>query len=333
MTPEQFRKAIARGPAPVYFFSGPEAGIKRAAIDALVALVPEGLRAFNVQVFHAFEDEVADVLTAARTQPFMGSRRVVVLRDVEKTRLDQAGRGELLAEYLAAPEPSTVLVVTTDDEERAKTLGKRHGERWAHVEFRPLQGAALREAVRAEASRLGCSIDDEAVAALLEATGAHLARASNELEKLRSAVGPGGSVDAAAVTRFVAGYVHHGMGDVVDAVSRRDLPGALRLLREIALKDEEFLLLLGMLGKRLRVLWYLAAPQVEVPKEFRTYPAQIVKLRPDARRFTRVELERGLQSLALLDERVKSTAVAPKLLLEHFLLGLLPGQPGSAGRP
>ena len=61
-----------------------------------------------------------------------------------------------------------------------------------------------------------------------------------------------------------------------------------------------------------------------MPKEFRVFPGQLDKLRPDAKRFTRAEIERGLQGLALLDDRVKSTAVAPKLLLEHFLLGFLP---------
>jgi DNA polymerase III delta subunit len=43
----------------------------------------------------------------------------------------------------------------------------------------------------------------------------------------------------------------------------------------------------------------------------------------DARRFTREEIERGLEGLLLLDARVKSTQVPQKLLLEHFLLGFL----------
>jgi DNA polymerase-3 subunit delta len=331
MTPEQLRRSLAKGAAPAYFFSGPETGLKKAAVDAIIALVPEPVRAFNVQVFHAFEDEMADVLTAARTLPFMAARRVVVLRDIEKTRLDQAGRGDMLAEYLAKPEPMTAFVVTTEEEERAKTLGKRHADHWVHVEFRALQGEALEKALRAEVRRLGCSIDDEALKALLEATGADLARAGNELEKLRVALGAGGAIDTPAVRLYVAGYEHRRVNDITDAVGRRDLAGALRLLREIAIDDKEFLGLLGQLGKRLRVLWYLTAPAAEVPKVFNV-AWQLQQLRSDARHFTRGEIERGLEGLRELDERAKSTAVAPKLLLEHFLLGFLPRQPGSAGR-
>lgn len=324
MTPEQLRKALARGTvAPAYFFSGPEAGTMQEALDAVAALVPEAARAFNVQVFHAFEADFAEVLTAARTLPFMAGRRVVVLRDVEKTRLDQMGRAELLEEYLAAPEPMTVLVVTTGDEDRAKTLAKKHAGRWTHVEFRALAGAALAKALRDEAARLGVGLAEDGLAALLESTGADVGRARNELAKLRAALGKGGVVDAAAVDRYVAGYEHHTAFAITDAVSRRDLAGSLRLLSEVTFaKDEEFLGLLGQIGKRLRILWYLAGGDRNVPREFRAdYAAS--KWGADARKFTRAEIERGLEGLRALDDRVKSTQVPPKLLLEHFLVSFL----------
>jgi len=327
LTPDQFRREIGKGKAaPAYLFTGSETGQKRGAIDAIVAIVPEGVRAFNVQVFHAFESDMIEVVTAARTQPFFGKRRIVVLRDIEKTRLDQAGRGELLGEYLSAPSPETVFVVTTEDDAKAKALGKQYGDAWTVVVFNPLKGAALATAVKAEAARLGCAIDPAAIAALIEVAGEDQAQVFNELAKLRLAVGAGGAIDGAAVARYAAGYAHHGASDIVDAIGRRDLPGSLRLIGEVTIKDEEFLGLLGMLGKRLRVLWYLAGRAREVPKEFRVYPGQLDKLRSEAKRYTRAEIERGLQGLALLDDRVKSTAVAPKLLLEHFLLDFLPGR-------
>ncbi len=325
MTPEQLRREIGKGKAaPAYLFTGTETLPKREAISALIALVPAGARDFNVQVFHAFESEMVDVLTAARTQPLFGKRRVVVLRDIEKTRLDQAGRGELLAEYLAAPSPDTVFVATTEDDAKGKALAKQHGESWVVVAFNPLKGAALAGAVQVEAARLECTIDAAAVARLIEVAGDDHAQVFNELTKLRQAVGPGGAIDAGAVEQYAAGYVHHRDFDIDDAIGRRDLPGSLRLIREVTIKDEEFLGLLGMLGKRLRILWYLSGGAREAPKEFRVYSGQLDKLRSDARHFTQAEIESGLHGLLRLDEAVKSTAVAPKLLLEHFLLGFLP---------
>jgi DNA polymerase III delta subunit len=217
-----------------------------------------------------------------------------------------------------------VFVVTTEDEGKSKALAKQYGAAAAVVAFNPLKGVALAGAVRAEVKRLGCTIEPAAAAELIELAGEDQAQVFNELAKLRLAVGAGGAIDSAVVKKYAAGYAHHGAFDIVDAISRRDLPGSLRLIGEVALKDEEFLGLLGMLGKRLRVLWYLCGGAREVPGEFRMYSSQLDKLRPDGKRFTRAEIEQGLRGLALLDERVKSTAVAPRLLLEHFLLGFLP---------
>jgi DNA polymerase III subunit delta len=321
VNPEQFRRALAKGPpAPAYFFSGPETGLKKEALDALIALVPEATRALNVQVFHAFEADLTEVLTAARTLPFMAPRRVVVLREIEKMSLTE-GRGAMLGDYLATPAPETVFVVTSEDESRARSLAK-HEKLWVQVEFRALQGAALEKALREEAARLGLRLTGDGLAALLEATGADLARARNELAKLRAAVGEGGAVDAAAVGRYAAGYEHHRSFDITDAVSRRDLAGSLRLLNAITLKEEDFLGLLGQLGKRLRILWYLAGGDRDVPPEF-NLRGSTGRFAADARRFTRDEIERGLEGLRTLDDRVKSTQVPHKLLLERYLIDFL----------
>jgi DNA polymerase III delta subunit len=59
-----------------------------------------------------------------------------------------------------------------------------------------------------------------------------------------------------------------------------------------------------------------------VPKVFNVQ-WQLQRLRQDARRFTRAEIERGFEGLRALDDRIKSTQVPPKLLLEHYLIGFL----------
>ena len=293
------------------------------------------MRAFNVQVFHAFESEIVEVVTAARTQPFFGERRVVVLRDIEKTRLDQAGRGELLGEYLAAPSPETVFVVTTEDDAKAKALGKQYGGAWAVVVFNPLKGEALAgRGAGARPRASGARSTPAAVAALIEVAGEDQARVFNELAKLRSAVGAGGAIDergGGALRRRVRPprALRHRRRDQPPRPARqpapdrrghdqgRGVPRPARDARQAAA---------GALVPRRR-------RRARCRRSSTSSRSQLDKLRPDARRFTRAEIERGLQGLALLDERVKSTAVAPKLLLEHFLLGFLPPVSPGGGRP
>jgi DNA polymerase-3 subunit delta len=302
-----------------------------------VAFVPAGVRDFNLNVFHGFEADLAEVLGAARTVPFMAPRRVVILRDIDKMRLTE-GRGEQLEEYLRSPSPQAVLVVTTDLEERSRDLRKRYGALWADVVFAPPQGRDLETRVRQEAERLGCAIDPGAVGALLEATGSDLGRALGELEKLRTALGAGGRIGPAEVALHVAGYAHRSVFELLEAVSARDLAASLRIVGGLALKPEDALAFMGLLGKRLRALWFFARPERPLPPVFKTWPARPEELRAHAARFSREELEQALAALLEVDTAIKSTGLPPRLLLESYFIRVLgaprlPARPLAAARP
>ena len=332
MVPQDFHRRLAKGlPGPAYFFSGPESRIKQRALEALMTLIPEGIRPFNVNIYHGNETDLAEVVAAARTVPFMAPRRLVILRDLEKLRRTER-RSDLLEEYLRAPVLETVLVMTTEETDAAKTLKKRYGEWWVDVEFAPLRGRQMAEEIEWEVARLGCRIAPEAVGPLLDATGADLGRVQRELEKLRSAVGEGGLIGEREILRHVAGYGYQNHFDLLNAISARDLEGSVRLLSRVLVREDEVQGLMGLIGKRLRVLWFFAAGVPEIPAVFKVYPSQKALLRRDAGRFTRQELERGLADLLRIDLAIKTTTASPRLLLEHFLLGLLGiGEQGSGG--
>ena len=324
LRPEELRRRLAKGDLPpVLLLSGPEARGKQEALAAIAGSVPEGLRAFNLNVFHAFEADLAEVLGAAATAPMMAPRRVVVLRDVEKMRLHEGGRMEMLVAYLKDPAPGTLFVVTVDDRDKAQSLARSLGEGGREVAFAAPKGPELAKRVAAEAARLGLKTAPGAVEAIVAAAGEDLVRVASELGKLRSALGEGGTVTEAEVARHVAGYAHGSAFDVLAAVSGRDLATALRVIGRLTLKPEDVLGMMGMVGKRLRVLWYLAEGGREVPKVYNVNDWLAGQLRQDAKRFTRTELERGLARLIEVDMAIKTTGPDPRLLLENFLIGFL----------
>lgn len=172
---------------PVYLLLGDDEQGKTPVVEALSALVAEDLRGFNLQRFHANEAEMADIVAATRTLPFLGGRRVVIVlrgEAVLKPKARGGGRSggaegdeadaatgdaaaeadresvdlSALADYLPSPSPDACLVIVASDIHRGTRIGKLLLAHAVVVEFWGLKGerdlkgsgvaAALREASR-----------------------------------------------------------------------------------------------------------------------------------------------------------------------------------------
>ena len=81
MTWNDFFKALKAGDiAPVYLFAGPEALVKRQALEALRAkLLPPGLEALNDTTLEGVTAQ--QITDACETMPMMCDRRIVTVRD------------------------------------------------------------------------------------------------------------------------------------------------------------------------------------------------------------------------------------------------------------
>ena len=92
MTPAQVRAQIATGDtAPVYLVESDDLPSRQEVAQAFLALVDEGLHAFNVATFFARDATTggdrdalyAAILSTARTLPMMAPRRLVVVHDAD----------------------------------------------------------------------------------------------------------------------------------------------------------------------------------------------------------------------------------------------------------
>jgi len=128
------RKQIVSGTVdPVYLLQGEDDVEKSALAAEFLALVDEGLQAFNVERIHAGDmttgdrlaDGVAALIDAVRTLPMMAPRRVVIVFQadvmlVPKRESETATRAlDRLEAALMEPEPQTTLVLV------AGTIDKR----------------------------------------------------------------------------------------------------------------------------------------------------------------------------------------------------------------
>jgi DNA polymerase-3 subunit delta len=340
LTPEAAVANAQKGALlPVYVVTGEEQFLRDQVVREIrAAALGGGIPAFNEDKFTAGETPIDKVLAAARTVPMMAPRRFVWVRGAERwdageVDADEDGKRESpldrLADYAAAPVDSTCLVITSsklDGRRRLTAFAKKQG---FVVSCDPIGSGALVAWIVGQATARGNSIAREVAELVAEIAGTDLARLSDVIERLSLFAGPGEAITEDAVGECVARVRTADTWALVDAVGKRDLGGALRLLADVYDSRDRGLPLLGALAWSIRQLakFQIAleggASTDEAARRAGIYPAfRAREVAQKARALRAKELERWLLVLAETDVALKSSRRPPDAILEDMITRL-----------
>jgi len=323
---------------PVYLVAGEELFFRQQVVAALrEAVVGEGGPSLNEDQFVAGEVDVKTVLSAARTLPMFGVRRLVTVRSLERWDKgdadDKEAKGvvqkplDQLADYAANAPPSTTLLLIADKLDNRRRLmasAKRDG---FLVVCAPLPAAALGGWVQQRARQHGHPLGSGAAALLAELCGSDLSVLSDALERVELFVGQGAEVTEAAVLECVANMQPGNVWDLVSAVGRRDAGAALAALDRV-FEPGAGPRLVGLLCWSARQLIKFGSARREglsadeAAVRAGAPPFKGRELNDQLRQLSLDRAERWLEALAQLDFDLKGGSRLPqKALLETALLG------------
>jgi DNA polymerase-3 subunit delta len=263
--PTAFLRGIERGQVPpVALVHGADAQLADDLLAAVGrALFPEPSHAaFDREILDGRETSVDAVVSAALTLPFGAAARLVVVRHCGALA---AKGGDALAQYVARPNPTTVLLLLADESLRAGR--DRKSDHWllaclagvepaaAIVEPIARRGRALEEWVRQRAQLDGLTVSEGAARLLVQWVGDDPALLIGEVRKAALAGGPANRTVAEPEVRAVVGeHRVSGIFDLTRALERRDLGLALRTLDGL-LTTEEPMLIIAVLTREVRTAW------------------------------------------------------------------------------
>jgi DNA polymerase III subunit delta len=340
LTPEAAIAGAKKGALlPVYIVTGEEQFLRDQVVKELrAAALGGGVPAFNEDKFTAGEASVDKVLAAVRTVPMMAPKRFVWVRGAERW---DAGEGaeesdskkesplDRLADYAAAPIDSTCLVISStklDGRRRLSTFARKQG---FVVSCEPIGGGALVAWIVDQAAARGNPMARDVAELVAEIAGTDLARLSDVLERLSLFAGPGAPITEDAVGECVARVKTADTWALVDAVGKRDLAGALRLLADVYDSRDRGLPLLGALAWSIRQLakFQIAleggASMDEAARRAGIFPAfRAREVAQKAKALRAKELERWLLVLAETDVALKSSRRPPDAILEDMITRL-----------
>jgi DNA polymerase-3 subunit delta len=216
---------------PVYLLHGDEDVLKDEAIRALIDTAVGASRDFNLDVRFAPDLTPESFHALVNTPPMLADRRAVVLRGVEQLGKRKTKLRDEMVRYLAAPNPTTVLVlVVAAGEEPDPDLVRAS----ASVEMEPLAAERVPRWMQHRATTLGIALAADAAELLLKAVGNDLTTLSRELEKLAAlAAGTGRSVTAEDVSSLVGVRRGETVFDLVEAALERRVARAAQLVEPV----------------------------------------------------------------------------------------------------
>jgi DNA polymerase-3 subunit delta len=335
-------------------------------------LCPKADQAFGLEIVEARVDLVADAISAIgrcldglRTLGFLGGRKVVWLRDATflgsgvigesadvKTRLD-----DLVKLIKAGLPQGQTLVVSALKVDGRSAFFKACQSAGNVMKFElPDKSYQLEQQARGTAGdafrKIGLNMGPDALEKFLDKTGTDTRQIVQEVEKLFVYLGDRKSVQVVDVQAIVSPSREAISWDMADAVGNRDLPGALKVLRQLLFQGENEVGLIISLENRFRdLLMYREAldrkwlsvtgqepwlkvewrqsPEIEAlasalakdPRQ--TNPYRAGKLVAQARKYSRQELAR-CQALTLsAHETIVSATSVKELMLEFLVIKLL----------
>ncbi len=262
MTWNEFYQALkADDIAPVYLFMGPEALVKREALEALrKKLLPPGLEALNDATL---EDVSAREITdACETMPMMCDRRVVTVRDwaplMPGKAKNEDADAECMLKWLDNPPATCALVFyMRGDMDGRKKMTALLKKKAAVVDFQFLTDSELSRWCARRLKPLGKRLTPQALSTLTYMAGRELTRLAGEVNKLADYAGEREEITDADVRAIVPASLEYNVFELLNSLLAGDMQKGQQTVNSLLQGGQNPVGILAMLTRQARQLAHM----------------------------------------------------------------------------
>ena len=263
MTWNEFYQALkADDIAPVYLFTGPEALVKREALDALrKKLLPPGLEALNDATLEGVSAQ--EITDACETMPMMCDRRVVTVRDWAPLLPGKAKNEDADAEWMQKwldnpPDTCALVFYMRGEMDGRKKLAALLKKKATVVDFQPLTDAELSRWCARRLKPLGKKLTPQALNTLTYMAGRELTRLSGEIDKLADYVGEEReAITDADVKAIVPASLEYNVFELLNSLLAGDMRKGQQTVNSLLMGGQNPVGILSMLTRQVRQLAHM----------------------------------------------------------------------------
>ncbi|MDA1474772.1 DNA polymerase III subunit delta [Bacillus changyiensis] len=331
-------KSLAKGDVhPVYCLYGKETFLLQETVHRIrQAVVDEETKDFNLSVFDLEEDSLELAIEDAETFPFMGERRLVIVKNpsfltAEKKKEKHEHNLGVLEAYITQPAPYSVFVMLApyeklDERKKLTKLLKKHAYM---VEAKELNGKETADFIKNLAKSEGKQIETEAAEELVILCNASLSSIDQEIKKLSTYIGERDLIALDDVKKLVARGLEQNIFELINKIVNRNRTEALQIFYDLLKQNEEPIKMMALIVNQFRLILqtkYFSQQgygQKQIASNLKVHPFRIKLALDQAKLFSEEELKNIIEQLAIMDYEMKTGKKDKQLLLELFLLKLL----------
>ena len=326
----------------VYLFEGDEEYGKESALRALRAAVLSGPAAMLNETTLVNPDESA-LIAVCETLPILAERRLVIVRDFNPllgNRKEEEGESPAreaakkdaggIAAYLEKlPEFLCLVFFMRGKASATRKLYRKIKALDGVVVFDPLDAGKLVRWVAKELREYGKRVDQKTAEQLIFVCGRDMMSLKNEIAKLAAHAGDREAMTMEDIDALATKSVEYSVFDLAENVSSGNTAQALRLLKEMLQGGEQRLMLLALIQRQYRQLYFakiLAQDgqiQGRIEKELGVPGFVARRLLSSARAYEADQLKRAYRLCIKQEFLVKSGAINEDGSLEQLVFSLL----------
>ena len=306
-----------------WYVKGDDDALVRQRVSELVAELTSD--PFAVEDFSGDDYEVAALLDACATPPFLGDQRIVVARDVGRFRAEELTP---LIDWLADPLPTTSLVLVAGGGAVSQKLVNAVKKVGSVVDASAGTGKARTSWLVARMKDGPVKLDAAAGNLLSEHLGEDVGRLAGLLDALAAAYGEGAAVGVEELGPFLGEAGATAPWDLTDAIDRGDTEGALAHLHRMMRAGERHpLVIMATLQRHFGAMLRLDGSGVTSEQEaaamlgMAPFPAK--KAMSQARKLGWTGISRAITLLADADLALRGAAGWPDYLVMDVLVARL----------
>ena len=331
MTAKSKLAALVQSQCPVYYFISADSFLARRALNEAVRLVL-GDETEQTVLDEAAPD-IESIIMAAGTISFFGTRRVVVLPNLDPAAYSEKDFADF-CDAITTAENAVFLMASTYPVEWNKPRIGKHMKKLMELcksagyleDIAKLTGPQLRESLMQHAQQQGATLSDAAARALVERSGEDPSLLENEVDKLCALAGYQ-TVSPAMVAQLGTPNLEADVFDMVKLVTGKIATAACEKLQQLVkLRNEPIAIAAALNSSYVDMYRVKLGSQHKkgyeaVHKDFgyKGSPYRLKHVQESCRRYDLAQLHTCLKILGKLDEDLKSSPVSGQILLETAL--------------